>query len=314
MGKINLPLLDDFLLSLKTKNLSPETVYNYERDLKVFEIFLNEINTKFEDINKKTILNYKAYLTSRDRKTPKNVISEKNLSSFSINRMLSSLRSYLRFLSKLDFKLPIPPDAVELLKTEKKVARISEFEEIKKLIEAPSFLEKEKKVAVRNRAILETLFSTGLRISELTNIKLTDIDKQGKIFVRGKGKKERFVYLTERAKKYIEEYLKLRGKNSSPYLFVPFRGKNNKKEKKKISTNYIQLKLKQYREILGLNLPITPHGLRRAFATFLAESGASPAAIQVLLGHESLDTTTRYIKASNRFVEETFKKFHPLKE
>ena len=108
--------------------------------------------------------------------------------------------------------------------------------------------------------------------------------------------------------------MKLRGKNNSPYLFIPFRGKNNKNQKKKISTNYIQLKLKQYREILGLSLPITPHGLRRAFATFLAENGASPAAIQVLLGHESLDTTTRYIKASNRFVEKTFRKFHPLKE
>jgi len=314
MEKINLPLFDDFLLSLKTRNLSEETVYNYERDLKVFEIFLNEIKIPFEKIDKKTILNYKAYLTSLDRKTPKNAPSQQRLSSFSINRMLSSLRSYLKFLAKLDFKLPIPPDAVELIKTEKKLQRVNEFEEIKKLLEAPNVIEKNEFVAKRNRAILETFFSTGARISELINIKLTDIDKKGRIFIRGKGKKERFVYLTPRAQKYIKEYLEIRKDDDSPYLFIPFRGKNSRSEKKKISPNYIQAKIKEYREILGLNLPITPHGLRRAFATFLAESGASPAAIQVLLGHESLDTTTRYIRASNRFVEETFQKFHPLKE
>jgi integrase/recombinase XerC len=275
---------------------------------------LNEIKIPFEKIDKKTILNYKAYLTSLDRKTPKNAPSQQRLSSFSINRMLSSLRSYLKFLAKLDFKLPIPPDAVELIKTEKKLQRVNEFEEIKKLLEAPNVIEKNEFVAKRNRAILETFFSTGARISELINIKLTDIDKKGRIFIRGKGKKERFVYLTPRAQKYIKEYLEIRKDDDSPYLFIPFRGKNSRSEKKKISPNYIQAKIKEYREILGLNLPITPHGLRRAFATFLAESGASPAAIQVLLGHESLDTTTRYIRASNRFVEETFQKFHPLKE
>ena len=312
--KIQLPYLDDFLLGLQTRNLSEETLYNYERDLKVFENFLNEINTPFEKVDKKTVLNYKAYLTSRDRKTPKSLLAKKRLTSFSINRMLSSLRSYLKFLTNIDYPLPIPPNAVELVKTEKNLPRVGEFDEIKKLLEAPVQLEKDKSVALRNRAILETFFSTGARISELINIKLSDIDKNGRIFIKGKGKKERFVYLTPRAQRHIKNYLEVRAGGDSPYLFVPYRGKNVHQKTKKLSPNYLEEKIKKYREILGLNIPVTPHGLRRAFATYLAESGASPAAIQILLGHESLDTTTRYIRVSNRFAEKTFRKYHPLKE
>jgi len=312
--KTQLPHLDDFLLELQTRNLSEETLYNYERDLKVFENFLNEINILFEDVDKKAILNYKAYLTSRDRKTPKSLASKERLTSFSINRMLSSLRSYLRFLTDFDYQIPIPPNAVKLIKTETKLPRIGEFDEIKKLLEAPSQLEKNKLVALRNRAILETFFSTGARISELINIKLSDIDKNGRIFIKGKGKKERFVYLTPRAQRHIKRYSEVRAGGDSPYLFIPYRGRNVNIKIKKLSPNYLEERIKKYRELLGLNIPITPHGLRRTFATLLAENGASVAAIQILLGHESLDTTTRYVRVSNRFAEKSFRKYHPLRE
>jgi site-specific recombinase XerD len=312
--KIQLPYFDDFLLNLRTRNLSEETFYNYQRDLTVFENFLNEINVPFEKIDKKVILNYKAYLISKDRKTPKSLPGKKRLSSFSINRMLSSLRSYLKFLTIIDYKVPIPPNAVELTKTEKKLPKVGELEEIIKLIESPSQFEKNKIIALRNRAMLETLFSTGVRISELLNIKMTDIDKNGRIFIKGKGKKERFVYLTPRAQRWIKKYIELRGKSDSPYLFIPYRGKNANQKIKKISPNYLEEKVKRYRELLGLNIPITVHGIRHAFATYLAESGASPAAIQILLGHESLDTTTRYVHASHRYAEKIFRKYHPLKE
>jgi len=313
-SKEQLPYFDDFLLDLQTRNLSEETVYNYERDLKVFENFLNEISTSFEKVDKRSILNYKAYLTSRDRKTPKSVAGKTKLASFSINRMLSSLRSYLKFLTDSDYSIPLPPNAIKLVKTEKKWPRVAEFEEIKKLLEAPMQFEKNKIIALRNRAVLETFFSTGARISELINIKINDIDKQGRIFIKGKGKKERFVYLTPRAQRHIKKYLEIRAGGDSPYLFVPYRGKNANVKIKKLSPNYLQERIKKYRELLGLNIPVSPHGLRRVFATFLAEKGASVAAIQILLGHESLDTTTRYVRISNRFAEKTFQKYHPLKE
>jgi len=314
MTKLQLPHLDDFLLNLQSDNRSEETIYNYERDLKVFENFLNETSIGFEEIDKRTILNYKAYLTSRDRKTPNLSGSKKRLASFSINRMLSALRSYLKFLNKMDYPVPIPLNAIDLVKTEKKHPRVGEFEEIIKLIESPTRLEKNEIVAIRNRAMLETLFSTGVRISELLNIKISDIDKSGRIFIKGKGKKERFVYLTNRAQKHIKKYLEVRGQSDSPHLFLPYRGKNVHQKDKKISTNYLEERVKRYRELIGLNIPISAHGIRHAFATYLAESGASPVAIQILLGHESLDTTTRYVQASDRYAEKIFRKYHPLKE
>ena len=310
-----LDYLEDFLLHIQTNNYSPETLYNYERDLKTFENFLkNEVKIPFEKVTKKTIEQYKAYLFSRDRKTALGQKPKRNLTSGSINRTLSSLRGYLKYLIKMDYQTPIPPNAIELIKTEKKLPRVGEFDEIKKLIESPMQFEKNKIVALRNRTILETFFSTGARISELINIKLSDIDKNGRIFIKGKGRKERFVYLTPRVQKLIKKYLEVRAGGDSPYLFIPYRGKNVNLKTKKLSPNYLEEKVKKYRELLGLNIPITPHGLRRAFATYLAESGASPAAIQILLGHESLDTTTRYIRVSNRFAEKSFQKYHPLKE
>jgi site-specific recombinase XerD len=310
-----LDYLEDFLLYLQSNNYSPETLYNYERDLKTFENFLkNEVKIPFSKITKKTIEQYKAYLMSRDRKTALDQKPKRNLSPSSINRALSSLRGYLKYLIKMDYKTPIAPQAVELVKTEKRLPRVGEFEEIIKLIESPSQFEKNKIIALRNRAMLETLFSTGVRISELLNIKMTDIDKNGRIFIKGKGKKERFVYLTPRAQKWIKKYLEVRGRSDSPYLFIPYRGKNAGQKAKKISPNYLEEKVKRYRELLGLNIPITVHGIRHAFATYLAESGASPAAIQILLGHESLDTTTRYVHASHRYAEKIFRKYHPLKE
>src|SRR3989338_785426 len=279
-----LDYLEDFLLRIQTNNYSPETLYNYERDLKTFENFLkNEIKIPFEKINKKTIEQYKAYLVSRDRKTALGEKSKQNLTSGSINRTLSSLRGYLKYLIKMDYDSPIAPESIELLKTKKKHYRVSEFEEIVKLIESPSQFEKNK------------------------------IDKTGRIFIMGKGKKERFVYLTERAKKHLGNYLSTRT-DDSPYLFIPYRGKNIKNKNKKISSNYLQEKIKKYRELLSINIPISAHSLRHGFATFMAEQGANPAAIQILLGHESLDTTTRYVHTSDRYAEKTHRRYHPLKK
>lgn len=309
----SLPRLDDFLLNLQTNNYSPETVYNYERDLAVFENFLTESGINFDKITKSTILNYKAQLVSRDRKTANDLPGQKKLNSYSINRMLSSLRSYFKFLIELDYSVPVPPECIKLMKTEKKHPQVAELSELIKLIEAPGHFEKNKLVVLRNRAILEVLFSTGMRISEVTNLKKNQIDNTGRIFIMGKGKKERFVYLTQRAYEHLQNYLKTRTDNL-PYLFIPYSGLNNARKDKKISPNYLQERIKRYREYLGINVPTSAHSLRHGFATYLAEQGANPAAIQILLGHESLNTTTRYVHASDRYAEETHRRFHPLKK
>ena len=309
-----LPYLQDFLLDLQANNYSQETVYNYERDLKVFEQFLTESKIDFGKIDKKTITYYKAYLTSRDRKTA--VLAQqgqKQLVSRSVNRMLSALRSFLKYLIEVDYPCPVPPEAVKLIKTERKHGQVAELNALVSLIEAPSHLESNPKAGLRNRAMLETLFATGMRISELCNLNRDQIDDTGRIFITGKGKKQRFVYLTPRAREHLDRYLITR-KDSSPALFIPYAGRNVANSKKRLSANYLQERIKRYREKLKINVPTSAHSLRHGFATYLAEEGASPAAIQILLGHESLDTTTRYVHASDKYAEETHKKYHPLSD
>ena len=233
------------------------------------------------------------------------------LSSYSINRMLSALRSYLAYLVEMDHKTPITSEMIKLVKTEKKHPQVAELSDLIKLIESPSHIEPNKKVALRNRAMLEVLISTGMRISELVNLKRSQIDNTGKIFIIGKGKKQRFVYMTQRATKNLDNYLNTRTDNLA-YLFIPYRGGRSGQLDRKISTNYLQMKIKQYKEQLRINVPTSAHSLRHGFATYLAESGASPAAIQILLGHESLDTTTRYVNVSDKFAERSHHQYHPL--
>lgn len=310
----SLPLLDEFLENIQSNNYSQETVYNYERDLNTFINFLNDdISTPFAKISKRSIIKFKAYLSSTSRRTASHNEGEKKLSSYSINRILSALRSYLKFLIDMDQKSPISADAVKMLKTEKKYGRVPEMNEVIKLIESPNKFEKEPTIALRNRAMLETLFATGMRISELLSLKREQLDQTGRIYIMGKGKKQRFVYLTPRAIKHLQDYLQTRHDDSA-FVFIPYRGKNNAAKNKKISTNYLQYKIKKYRELLSINIPISAHSIRHAFATYLAESGANPAAIQILLGHESLDTTTRYVHASDKYAEKMHTQFHPLRK
>jgi integrase/recombinase XerD len=298
------------------------------------------------------------------------------LSPRSINRMLSSLRSFLKFRISYDLEIPLPPDAVSLMKAEKKIKKVASLEQLKKLIEAPMVFEKNQEVAIRNRCMLEVLFATGMRISELVGLDLDQLNVEGKIYILGKGKKERSVYMTPRSLDWLNKYLIVRLKHAftdrdegeqpaemekffienseekvretsaseelnleifdkgnrkyikliedyrksgmlnkfdSPALFIPFSGRNAGKPDSRISTNYFQERIVVYRKKLGIQIPTSAHSLRHGFATYLAEEGASPAALQVLLGHESLNTTTRYVHASEKFAEETVRKNHPLK-
>ncbi len=307
-----LPHVDDFLLNLQANKYSSETVYNYERDLNVFSNFLDESDIEFNKIDKRAITYYKAYLVSRDRRTASlGKQGEKQLDSHSVNRMLSALRAYLRYLIDIDYSCPLPPEAVKLTKAGKKHPQVAELEDLIRLIEAPSSLESNAKTALRNRAMLEVLFATGMRISELCGLDRNQIDGTGRIFITGKGRKQRFVYLTPRAKQHLDAYSAIR-EDTCPALFIPYAGRNVAKPRRRISTNYLQDRIKRYREKLKINVPTSAHSLRHGFATYLAERGANPAALQILLGHESLDTTTRYVHASDKYAEETHQKYHPL--
>ncbi len=382
-----LPHQDEFILHLYNNNYSPETIYNYHRDLTFFAAFLAEKNLKFSQINKLTITYYKGWLKKRkhikalqrlrgDTKpvseggdeqkttdkssgveteanfrtsqgTSENTDTEggsgaastsekpgkalksgainpnfkggyvknnnpEELDANSINRILVSLRNFLRFLVEYDYPTPLPSDAVTLIRQPRKKPQVPSLEEVIALVEAPSKFEPDPLIAARNRAMLETLLATGMRISELVSLNRDQLNDEGKLFITGKGRKQRLVYLTPRAMRYIREYLLMR-KDPYPAMFVPTSGRRLKKSDPRISTNYVQMKIAEYRRLLGIVVPISAHTIRHAFATYLAENGANPAAIQVLLGHESLQTTTRYVHASDKFAEQTHRKYHPVR-
>ncbi len=308
----HLDLLDDFYLFLKTNNYSPATSYHYKNDLAIFDNFLKSRNLKVKDLDKRSIFEFKAYLASDERETATtHQEPTQRLSSASINRCLSAVRAYLRFLIDQDYQTPVFPDQFKMVKRERSHPNVAEFNDLVALIESPSTIEQDPVISARNRAILEVLFATGVRISELVNLNRRDLNIEGKIFITGKGRKQRFVYLTERAQNYLDQYLALRQDNQQA-LFIPTKTRTKDKLSSRLTPRYIQERLKIYREKLRINLPTTPHSFRHGFATYLAEEGASPAAIQILLGHESLNTTTRYVNASDRFAQESHRKYHPL--
>ena len=245
------------------------------------------------------------------------------LSNKTINRMLITLRRYLKFLLMKGVAPPLLPDQVQLTKTPKTLLKVPELEAIIALVEAPSHLEKDEFARVRNRAILEMLLATGMRISEIVSLNREDLTGD-QIYVKGKGKKERIVYLTPRAKKYLREYLQMRN-DTYPAMFIPtWAYKRTHSKSKRISPNanndprisisYLQQKIKEYREMLKLEQPISAHTIRHAFATYLIENGANVEAVRMLLGHESIGTTTKYVHAAQEFARQTHKKLHPVKE
>ncbi len=338
-----LPMYEEFLLSLQISNYSISTLKNYERDLQTLAEFLRERDLSFSDMSKQTIDQYKAELIANQRQTLKQKKSSSALNAKSINRMLTTLRSYLTFLIDRDEDVPIIPQQIKLLKKEKKVTHIPDLSDVLTFVEAPEHLESNEFIGLRNRTIMEMMLASGMRISEVLSLQNTNVEDSGKMYVTGKGHKQRFVYLTPRARRLLHRYREQRREviqsalpspfdtdeyvDKFTYLFVTKKTFDGITDYVKnhyylpdyvfeshISDNYIQAKFKEYRLQLGFSSPISPHTLRHAFATYLAESGASPAAIQILLGHESLETTTTYVNASERFAEETHTDYHPVKK
>lgn len=347
INKYSLPFMREYLLNLKNNNYSKETLENYGRDLEIFSSFLAYIETPFEKIDKLIIADYKGFLrdqnylpilhqhqagreiTDADVEKSRTQVSELKkamykgqLSDNSVNRMLSSLRSYLSFLVDIDKVVPIPPSAIKMIKAEKKEKQVAELNELISLIESPFQFENEPIIKSRNRAILELIFSTGMRISEVVNMNRDQIKiidgkvMEDRTYISGKGKKQRFVYLTPRAIHFLNEYLALRH-DEFPAMFIPTKGTRKATENPyivRISQNYIQMKIAEYRRRLGIVVPTSAHSLRHGFATYIAEEGANPAAIQRLLGHSSLQTTSKYVHASDKFAEKAHRDFHPLKD
>jgi site-specific recombinase XerD len=309
-----LPHIDDFLLNLQSNHYSMGTARNYKQDLAVFNRFLNENNVPFDKISKQTITSYKAYLASRGRNAAKpGNHSDRQLAPCTINYKLIALRAYLRYLIDIDYPCPLPLEAVKSLKAVPKQPQIPGFKDLVRLIGAPA--PEANIMELRDKAILETLFNTGLKVSELVSLNREQVDlERRQLGLKGKGDKIRILFLSDTVTQWIRRYLQSRPDHFEP-LFIRYSGKVDARksgEKMRLTVRSIQRIVIRYAERCGLPITATPETLRHCFATYLAEEGGNPAAIQILLGHESLDTTTRYVHASDKYAEETQRKYHPL--
>src|SRR3989338_4812569 len=252
------------------KDYSRHTILNYSKDLSEFKAFLGERALETVD-----------YLALRKFLS---VLRERNLKSRSVSRKLSCLRSFFRFLNREGLLKSDPAKAVSNPKLEKHLPKFLTEEEITRLIESPDMA---KLSGLRDRAILETFYSTGMRISELVGLNLEDIDFfSGVVKVRGKGKKERLAPIGEKALAVLRDYTRKRKDNPQ----AVFLNKNTKR----LTDRGVRLILDKYIRLAALREDISPHSLRHSFATHLLNRGADLRSVQELLGHANLSTTQIY--------------------
>jgi len=290
----------DYQLYLKIeRGLSQNTVESYSRDLDKLTLFLHENDIEETPISiDKTIVQQFIYEVA------------KKVNPRSQARIISGLRSFFDYLVFEDYRETNPTDLLEAPKIGRKLPDTLSEEEINELISAVDLSHSQGE---RNRTILETMYSCGLRVSELVSLKLSDLFfEEGFIKVTGKGNKERFVPIHYNAQKYISIYItEIRShlkpsKGFEDTLFLNRRGKG-------LTRQMIFTILKDLSVKINLNKKISPHTLRHSFATHLLKNGADLRAIQQMLGHESITTTEIYVHLDTSYLKEVVETYHPRK-
>jgi site-specific recombinase XerD len=288
------------------KGCSPLTIQRYRHYLKRFHDWLTENSptTKLEDINLEIIRRYRLYLAHL--RAHNGVPLKRVTQSYHV----VALRAFLRYLLVQRNIPTLSPDKIELPKQSSRSIAFLNPEQIERLLNSPQI---SNIIGLRDKAILETLFSTGLRVSELVNLNRDQVDSERKEFgVKGKGNKLRVVFLSDTAAQWIERYLRSRQDNFKP-MFIRHSGKVNAQksgEKMRLTARSIQRIVARYAKRAGLPIEATPHTLRHSFATDLLISGADIRSVQEMLGHESIRTTQVYTHVTNRHLKEVHKAFH----
>lgn len=272
------------------KNYSPHTILNYRLDLEGFAKFLG--NTEIEKVDYLTLRKYLA------------ILKEKRLVNRTIGRRLSSLRSFFKFLTREGYIKINPILVLSSPKLDKHLPSFLTEEETSKLIEAAFAKDEKDERGLRDRAILETFYSTGMRISELVGLSLENIDFIGGVVkVLGKGRKERIVPIGDMAINAIRKYLDKRKKQSEAI----FLNKNGKR----ITTRGVRNIVEKYIHLAGIRKGISAHTLRHSFATHLLNRGADLRTVQELLGHANLSTTQIYTHLTTEKLKSVYDKAHP---
>ncbi len=286
------------------KGRAIRTIENYDHYI---TLFINQSSAKKpEDITAQSVKAFRLWLNRQSNGN--NRATGETVSRKTQNYYLIALRVFIKFLTKEGHKT-MSADQIELAKIPERHIDIITTEELKRLLKAPDKEENEE-VKFRDKAILEMLFSTGLRVSELCSL-TNDIDlSRDEFSIRGKGGKIRVVFLSEIAKDTLKKYLKLR-KDMSENLFVNVSNNKNKVDKNKgLDRRSIERIVKKYATIAGITKKVTPHVIRHCFATDLLQNGADIRSVQQLLGHADISTTQIYTHVTNKHLQEVHKKFH----
>ena len=288
-------LIDQFINYMRIeRGVSNNTIEAYSRDLRGFADFMTKKNLRLNRMDIHMLTEYINYLSKR-------------LSRRSLARSISAIRTFFKFLVLEGIIQENPARLLEVPKVSRRLPGILNEREIELLLNQPSPL---TSIGIRDKAMLELLYASGLRVSELVSLKLNNVNlKIGYIKVMGKGAKERFVPIGEKAITALKTYItRARSKfdkgRGSPYLFLNNRGKPFSRQ------GFWKL-LKCYARKAGIKKRITPHVIRHSFATHLLQNGADLRSVQMMLGHSDISTTQIYTHIDRTYLKEVYKKYHP---
>lgn len=299
-------LIDNFLEYLAVeKNCSKLTIRDYRHYLDIFVLWHSSTlpGESIESLNLEQVRKYRVFLSNK--------VDSKGMTLKRVtqNYYVIALRSFLRFVIKHDIKT-LEPSKIDLPKTESRSLKFLEREQVERLV---TMADTSKEEGIRDRAILELLFSTGLRVSELVSLNRDKINLERKEFgVIGKGGRARVVFISDRAAEWLVRYLDERTDSFKP-LFIRYSGRitqENDGEKMRLTPRSIERMVKKYVKAARLPVDATVHTMRHSFATDLLTNGADIRAVQEMLGHKNIATTQIYTHVTNRQLKEIHGAFH----
>lgn len=296
----------DFLEYLEIEqNRSQKTIENYDHYLTRLIDYAGEI--KVNDINTELIRKWRLWLN----RLGTNVSDE--LQKTTQNYHLIALRSFLKYCAKRDIPA-LPADKIELARTTRKQVTFLTPEEVERMFDQAKL---DTLPGLRDRAILELLFSSGLRVSELVGLNRDHINlKRREFMVRGKGQKDRPIFISEQASTWVQQYLDKRTDTAQP-LFIRYSGKkavDTSGDYQRLTTRSVQRMVARYALLAGITKHVSPHTLRHSFATDLLMNGADLRSVQALLGHSNISTTQIYTHVTDPHLKSVHEKFHRSKE
>lgn len=298
--------IDDFLEYLQVeRGASPLTIRNYRHYLSRFVLWMSNsgIREDLADINQEVVKNFRVFLSNLPGEN-KSTMARRTQSYHVI-----ALRSFLKWLIRNDYDV-MAPDKIDLPKVEERQVHFLNGEQVDRLLSAPSLSTIQGK---RDKAILEVLFSTGLRVSELTKLDRDKIDLDRREFgIIGKGGKARVVFLSSRAVDWTIKYLNERKDHYKP-LFIHHKGKieiTSNGEKMRLTPRSVQRLIKKYAHKMKIPVDVTPHVMRHSFATDLLIAGADMRSVQEMLGHKNISTTQIYTHVTNKQLKNVHESFH----